>query len=1084
MKRILALLPLVLLAACLGQETGISNRHIHGVVTLPPVPLWESESTPLDADPLLNNDDFETADGPFTVNYGFHILRGVAATSCGLAGLTDDPPIEHDCDGGPLPGDEGDVDRYRIRAQYRGPIVFKLRYADDEQDGDLDLRIYDPSRTDEPADALYFDGNLTEPVLDEDGNQVLDDEGQGVTQFVSPRFATQVLPGDEFIVEIWSASDDDALEYELVIVANDPRKHNEAFGTEGDLAVFDTGTDEPIIQDALEMTVGAFLSSDIDNLGNPVGGTSCKDWTFDEEAETFWCAFDMHFVNQVTIEANVLLDGMEDGIDNDCDGIADDGQGTEDVDGDGYTTAEGDCNDHDASIGPFRGDIAGDRKDNDCDGWADNGPDDQDNDGDTYCENGGADFDGDGFCRGPVEVGGLATGDCNDADPAINPGLGNEIINNSIDDDCSSGDQTLSTSNRDNDTTGTHEWSDVEEEACGTNPDSSDPWEIPQDLDGDDLCDYFCWGEVGCPEDVDGDGFPTEREIVCGSDPEDADSRPLDSDLDGICNAIEIDCDSELRPVGLEHLWAEFDAEDTTTPNAAGQCEPTLCAAKEKLCDDGIDNDGDGNDDCDDSDCSSTTTCGGGDLPITECFTDVDLDSVHNALERACGSDATDPDSVPIDSDDDGWCSLVEARYGTSDSDVDDTPTDPNGDFRPDNEGWACVGEADCAQDADADGVHNYTELRCGSDPTDAASLPLDFDGDEICDGLDSDADGDGTAKATQGGGTDCHDLDPNIRPHLTDEDGSIVNFTYDVPNGIDDDCDGIIDENRDWRKTDAGEFVPNTDYETVDEDGDGYSLGLRDCNDTDPNVVIGNYETYTTNIVNRDFSTVHLFAGEVASLNNTGEQANKRRVTETVEYDLEKDRVAWLLEDRWEEDNDPPSLVPTNVPVLNAYFAKQPELGKIWFEIEPNDALIAGFASGEGIPWTEGNFQELGEAASGGKTNELTGDIESIAADSWDGDNDAFHVTFPEAGFITVVFDWDAAADYDARFYCYYFDAINPPNYYSMPFPPGLADLSKPEEGVSTVPLPDGADCYFWLVGYSGGTGGWKLELTAEDRD
>ena len=1083
MKRILALLPLVLLAACLGQETGISNRHIHGVVTLPPVPLWESESTPVSEDPLENNDDFDTADGPFSVAYGYQIVRGVSAQTCAPAAATATPPIEHNCLGGPLPGDDADVDRYRIRSDYRGPIVFMLRFADPDEEGDVDLRVYAPTNLVE-GNEIYFDGNETIATLDDNGEPLLDENEDPVREFVPPRYASQVVPGDEFVVEVWTASNNDSAEYELVIVANDPREHNEGNGILGDPAVFETGTDEPIIQDSLEMTVGAFLSSDVDNLGNPVGGTTCKDWTFDEEAETFWCAFDMHFVNQVSIEANVLLDGMEDGKDNDCDGIADDGQGTDDIDGDGYTTAEGDCNDHDASIGPFRGDIAGDRKDNDCDGWADNGPDDQDNDGDTYCENGGADFDGDGFCRGPVEVGGLATGDCNDADPTINPGLNNEITNNSIDDDCSSGDQILSSSNSDGDTSGLHEWSDVEEEACGTNPNSAFVWEIPQDLDGDDLCDYFCWGEVGCPEDVDGDGFHNDLEVVCGSDPEDGDDRPADNDGDGVCNLIEIDCDAGLRPAEFENLWAENDADDTVTPNAAGLCQPTLCAAKEKLCDDGVDNDGDGNEDCDDSDCGDTTTCGGDDPPVTECFTDVDLDSVHNAEERRCGSDANDPDSVPIDVDGDGWCSILEQRYGTSDSDEADSPADPNGNFVADNANWSCVGEADCEQDTDNDGVHNWTEMLCGSNPDDAASLPQDFDGDEICDGLDLDADGDGSTKATQGGGDDCHDLNPDIRPHLTDEDGTIVNFTYDVPNGIDDDCDGIIDENRDWRKNDAGEFVANDDYETVDEDGDGYSLGLRDCDDTDPNIVIGNYETYTTNIVNRDFSTVHLFAGEVASLNNTGAQANKRRVTETVEYDLEKDRVAWLLEDRWEDDNDPPSLVPTEVPVLNAYFAKQPELGKIWFEVEPNDALIAGFGSGEALPWSEGNFQELGEAAGGGKTNEITGEISSIAADSWDGDNDAFHVTFPEAGFITAVFDWDAAADYDAVFYCYYFDAINAPGYYGIPFSPGLTDLSKPEEGVTIVPLPDGADCYLFAVGYSGGTGNWKLTLTPEERD
>jgi len=1053
MNRILALLPLVLLAACLGQETGISQRHVHGVVTLPPVPLWESESVPVSSDPADNNDDGPTADGPFSVAYGYQIVRGVSAQTCVAIPAVEDG-VAANCLGGPLPTDDADVDIFRIRSDYRGPIAIKLRLAEEIDGADVDMRVF-PGSNLELADTaiLYSDPNSVTPVLDEDGNEVLDEEGAVVQRFVLPRFATQVVKGDEFLVEVTVSSPTDTAAYELVVVANDPRKHNETFGTEGDTASFDTG-DEIILQDALEMKVGAYLSSDIDNLGNPVAGTSCKDWTYDEEAETFWCAFDMVFVDQVSIEANVLLEGMEDGKDNDCDGIADAGGGTVDEDGDGYSTSEGDCNDHDDTIGPFRGDIAGDRKDNDCDGWADNGPDDKDDDGDTYCENGGVDFDGDGFCRGPVEVGGLASGDCNDADPNINPGLENEITANSIDDDCSSGDQVLSTSNSDGDTGivggQPYEWSDVEEIACGSNPNSAARQDIPQDLDEDGLCDNFCWGEVGCAEDLDGDGWHNDLETVCGSDPELASSGPVDADGDGVCDEIERDCDEGVRPPDLPSLWAENDPEDSVTPNGAGLCNlPCL-------------SDGD----------------------AVSCVADADMDGVHNAEERRCGSDPNDAGSVPTDADGDDWCEVLEVAYGSSDSDAEDTPEDPNDNFLADNENWDCVGEAGCPQDNDADGEHNYTELQCGSDPEDAASGPLDFDGDGICDGLDQDADGDGSIKATQAGGTDCHDLNPDIRAHLTDEDGTILDYNYDVPNGIDDDCDGIVDENRDWRKNDAGEFVANDSYETVDEDGDGYTLGLRDCDDTDPDVRIGNYETFTTNIVNHDFSTIHLFAGDVASLNNTGAQANKRRVTETVEYDLEKDRVAWAIEDRWDPDNDPPSLVPTEVPVLNAYFAKQPELGKIWFEVEPNDTVIAGFGAGQSAPWAEGTFQELGDAAAGGKTNELSGSISNIVLDTWDGDNDAFHVTFPEAGFITAVFDWDLPGDYDGVFYCYYFDAINSPAYYGIPFSPGLTDFSKPEEGVTIVPLPDGADCYFFLVGYSGGSGGWKLELTPEEQD
>ena len=61
----------------------------------------------------------------------------------------------------------------------------------------------------------------------------------------------------------------------------------------------------------------------------------------------------------------------DDGLDNDCDGVTDDGENTDDSDGDGYSIADGDCNDTDANVHPGMTEQIDNFRDDNCDGWAD-----------------------------------------------------------------------------------------------------------------------------------------------------------------------------------------------------------------------------------------------------------------------------------------------------------------------------------------------------------------------------------------------------------------------------------------------------------------------------------------------------------------------------------------------------------------------------------------------------------------------------------------------------------------------------------------------------------------------------------------
>ena len=110
-----------------------------------------------------------------------------------------------------------------------------------------------------------------------------------------------------------------------------------------------------------------------------------------------------------------------DGIDNDCDGL--DAGGfiifvpDSDFDGDGFTPNEGDCNDDDPAVNPGAAEVGFNLQDDDCDGAVDEG---------FGVDEASADLDQDGFTP--------ADGDCNDLNGAQYPSA-TEILDG-LDNDC------------------------------------------------------------------------------------------------------------------------------------------------------------------------------------------------------------------------------------------------------------------------------------------------------------------------------------------------------------------------------------------------------------------------------------------------------------------------------------------------------------------------------------------------------------------------------------------------------------------------------------------------------------------------
>ncbi len=521
-------------------------------------------------------------------------------------------------------------------------------------------------------------------------------------------------------------------------------------------------------------------------------------------------------------------------IDDDCDGDVDedlesswyadadgDGYGDPAVDtfdcepGEGWVEDASDCDDANSAIHPAATEVC-DALDNDCDDLID--------DADAPVEGMGTwytDADGDGFgddsltteaCTQPSGTAAYG-GDCDDTDPAYNPGEVEDDCTDPADYNCDG-----STGYSDGDGDGWAACEDCDDSDAAVNPDAEELCNrVDDDCDGTidepDAADALTWYADG---DGDGYGDLGSTTTACTQpggyvaaayatdcDDTDASVSPVDPER---CNGVDDDCDGDTDEGVTDTFFADSDGDgfgDATVSDEA-------CAVSSGwVADDG---------DCDDGDPAinpdATELCNGAD------------DDCDGSTDEA---DAADAATWYRDGDSDGYGSPGASTVAC------DQPS-----------GYA-ADHSDC-DDGDDD-VHPGATEHCDG-------VDEDCDGDvdeEAVDGdtwyVDADADGYGgvglsTTACTQPSGyvadaTDCDDADAGINPGATE-----------LCNGVDDDCDGASDED------DAADAA--TWYVDYDDDGYGGARlsttacdqpsgyvpaagpGLEDCDDLDASAYPG----------------------------------------------------------------------------------------------------------------------------------------------------------------------------------------------------------------------------------------------------
>ncbi|WP_437600032.1 DUF3344 domain-containing protein [Sorangium sp. So ce590] len=348
------------------------------------------------------------------------------------------------------------------------------------------------------------------------------------------------------------------------------------------------------------------------------------------------------------------------------------------------------------------------------------------------------------------------------------------------------------------------------------------------------------------PVDTDGDGLSDDLEETIGSDPLDADSdddgvldgqepNPADdTDGDGLINVLDVDSDNDGLFDGTE---LGLPCDNAATDVTAGHCRADADGGATKT-----------------SPIDADTDDGG----VPDGVEDFNLDGAIDEGETDPNNGADDV--PPTDTDGDGLSDDLEETIGTdpNDADSDDDGVldgeEPN--FSDDHDGDGLINALD--PDSDGDGLFDGTELGrdCANAATDAAAetcIP-DADPTTTTHPLDADTDDggvpDGAEDANHNGAIDEGETDPNNGDDDAvgeDRDGdglpdAVEEMIGTDPDDADSDDDGVLDgqEPNPGEDTDGDGLINALDVDS-DNDGlfDGTELGLP-CDNPATNAAAG----------------------------------------------------------------------------------------------------------------------------------------------------------------------------------------------------------------------------------------------------